>query len=402
MISHIEPQPSIGGKLLFNNTEVAFRSKSNAELNRAYWLFKIISNNFLTRIGPPITNFALHIGLPVTKLIRNTIFDHFCGGETIAGCEGRIQQLAQQRVGTILDYSVEGEETEVTFDQVMHEVIKTIERAKQDNNVPFSVFKVTGLGRFDLLAKKSRQAAFSPDEESEFLRIKMRVDHICETAHRSGVAVLIDAEHSWVQDTIDDIARAMMRKYNKTKPIVYHTYQLYRSDILAALKADLYLAQTDDFFLGAKLVRGAYMELERERAEKIGYPSPIQPNKAATDRDYNEAISFCLDHLDRMAFVAGTHNEDSSRFLAEELDRRGIARNDQHVYFAQLLGMSDQLTFNLSEAGYNVAKYMPYGPIKAVMPYLFRRAQENTSIAGQTGRELSLIMAEKNRRKQPI
>ncbi|MFC0318395.1 MULTISPECIES: proline dehydrogenase family protein [Olivibacter] len=395
-----EPQSVAASDLTFDNTEIAFRSKSNAELNRAYWLFKIISSNFLTKVGPPVTNFALNIGLPITSLIKKTIFEHFCGGETIEGCEKTIQQLASQHVGTILDYSVEGEESEQAFDHVLAETIRTIERAKKDTNIPFSVFKVTGLGRFDLLAKVNTGEPLTETEAAEFARVKNRVEKICAFAHQAGVAVLVDAEHSWIQDTIDDLARDMMRKYNTEKAIVYNTYQLYRHDILAALKADVYLAQTDNFYVGAKLVRGAYMEIERKRAEERGYPSPIQPNKEAADRDYNEAIHFCLDNLDRIGFMAGTHNEASSYLLATELDKRGIARGDRRVYFAQLLGMSDNLSFNLSAAGYNVAKYMPYGPVKAVMPYLFRRAQENTSVAGQTGRELSLIIKEKNRRKK--
>lgn len=394
-----EPQFSIGEKLTFDNTEIAFQSKSNSELNRAYWLFKIISSNFLTKVGPPITNFALNVGLPISGIIRKTIFEHFCGGETIDGCEKAIQQLAHQHVGTILDYSVEGEETEEAFNHVLAETLRTIERAKKDNNIPFSVFKITGLGRFDLLANVNAKKELTATEKEEFTRIKNRVDKICNIAYDANVAVLIDAEHSWIQDIIDDIAREMMRKYNIEKAIVYNTYQLYRHDVLAALKADFYLAQTDGFHIGAKLVRGAYMEIERERAETEGYPSPIQPDKESSDRDYNAAINFCLDNLDRIGFMAGTHNENSSRLLAEILDERGIAKNDKRVYFAQLLGMSDNLTFNLSAAGYNVAKYMPYGPVKAVMPYLFRRAQENTSVAGQTGRELSLIIKEKKRRK---
>jgi len=395
-----EPQSSIRGALTFNNTEIAFRSKSNKELNRAYWLFKIISSNFLTKVGPPVTNFALNIGLPITGIIRKTIFEHFCGGETIQDCEKAIQLLAKQHVGTILDYSVEEEDTEEAFDHVLNEILRTIERAKKDDNIPFCVFKITGLGRFDLLAKVNAKEDLSPEEAEEFLRIKNRVDSICKIAYATDTAVLIDAEHSWTQDVIDDLAREMMRKYNREKALVYNTYQLYRHDILPALKADLYLAQTDGFHIGAKLVRGAYMEIERDRAERIGYTSPIQANKEATDSDYNLAISFCLDHLDHIGFMAGTHNESSSRFLATELDKRGIAKNDKRIYFAQLFGMSDNLTFNLADAGYNVAKYMPYGPVKAVMPYLFRRAQENTSVAGQTTRELSLIHTEKQRRKK--
>lgn len=393
------PKASQGNTLTFDNTEIAFRSKRNAELNRAYWLFKMIASSTLVKVGTPITNFALHIGLPIQGIIKKTIFEHFCGGETIEGCDDTIAQLASQHVGTILDYSVEGEESEAAFDHVCEETIETIKRATINPHIPFSVFKVTGLGRFDLLEKVNAKENLGQDEAAEFERVKARVDKICQFAHQHHVAILIDGEHSWIQDVIDDLARDMMMKYNRERPLVYNTYQLYRHDILAALKTDLYLARESGFFLGAKLVRGAYMEIERERADQYGYTSPIQPNKVASDRDYNDGIRFCLDNLNRIGFMAGTHNEDSCKLLAMEMDSRNIARNDSRVYFAQLLGMSDNLSFNLSEAGYNVAKYMPYGPVKAVMPYLFRRAQENTSVAGQTSRELALITKEKKRRK---
>ena len=386
-------------ELSFENTEIAFRSKSNEDLNKAYWLFKIIGSNFLTKIGPPVTNFALRIGLPITGIIRNTIFNHFCGGETIEGCIPAIERLASQRVGTILDYSVEGEDAEAVFDGTCDEILRTVEHAKTDPNISFSVFKPTGLGRFALFEKIDAGGPLSEEEAQEYSRVRQRVERICKACYDNGVRVLIDAEHSWIQDAIDDIAREMMQRYNRDAPIVYNTYQLYRRDKLASLKADYYLAETDGFFLGAKLVRGAYMEIERERALEYGYDSPIQPDKAASDRDYNAAIVFCLDHIDRIGFMAGTHNEGSSRLLAEEMDKRRLPHNHSHIHFAQLLGMSDNLSFNLAEAGYNVAKYMPYGPVKAVMPYLFRRAQENTSVAGQTSRELSLIAKEKKRRK---
>ncbi|SEL34426.1 proline dehydrogenase family protein [Parapedobacter koreensis] len=385
--------------LSFENTEIAFRSKSNADLNKAYWLFKIIANNFLTNIGPPVTNFALRAGLPIKGLIRSTIFNHFCGGETIDGCVPAIERLANQQVGTILDYSVEGEDTEQVFDDTCQEILRTVAYAKTNPNISFSVFKPTGLGRFDLFEKVNAKQPLTPEETSEYERVKQRVERICQTCFDNGVKVLIDAEHSWIQDAIDDIALDMMRRYNRNAPVVYNTYQLYRHDKLASLQADYYLAETDGFFLGAKMVRGAYMEIERARAKEMGYPSPIQPDKEASDRDYNLAVLFCLDHLDRVGFMAGTHNEASSKLLAEEMDKRQLPHNHPHIFFAQLLGMSDNLSFNLAEVGYNVVKYMPYGPVKAVMPYLFRRAQENTSVAGQTGRELSLITKEKRRRK---
>ncbi|MGK6350864.1 proline dehydrogenase family protein [Parapedobacter sp. DT-150] len=392
-------QTQQSSELSFENTAIAFRNKSDKDLHKAYWLFKIIASNFLTKIGPPITNFALTAGLPIQGIIRSTIFDHFCGGETIAGCVPAIERLAKQHVGTILDYSVEGEDAEHVFDATCEEILRTVAYAKTDPNISFSVFKPTGLGRFELFEKIHAKTALRPDEQAEYDRVKQRVTRICQACHDNGVNVLIDAEHSWIQDAIDDLAREMMQQYNRRAPMVYNTYQLYRHDKLASLQADYYLAETAGFFLGAKLVRGAYMEIERERAADQGYDSPIQPNKEATDRDYDLAIRFCLDHLDRIAFMAGTHNEASSLLLAEEMNSRQLAHDHPHIHFAQLLGMSDNLSFNLGEAGYNVAKYMPYGPVKAVMPYLFRRAQENTSVAGQTGRELSLIAKEKKRRK---
>lgn len=386
-------------KLSFDNTEIAFKSKTDKDLDRAYLLYKVIASNFLVKVGPPITNFALNIGLPIQGIIKSTIFKQFCGGETIEGCTSAINHLGENNVGTILDYSVEGEDTEAAFDATFKETLRTVVAAKTNKYIPFSVFKPTGLGRFELFEKVNANETLTEAEQAEYNRMYDRCDEICKACYEANVKVLIDAEHSWIQDAIDDIARDMMEKYNKEQPIVYNTYQLYRHDKLASLKADFDYAKTQNFFLGAKIVRGAYMEIERQRAAEKGYPSPIQPTKEATDKDYDAAIHFILDHIDRFGVMAGTHNEASSLLLANELDRRGIDHRSNRIFFAQLLGMSDNLTFNLSESNYNVAKYMPYGPIKAVMPYLFRRAQENTSVAGQTGRELGLIIKEKQRRK---
>ncbi|TCD01023.1 proline dehydrogenase family protein [Pedobacter psychroterrae] len=386
-------------KLNFDNTEIAFRNKSNGELNAAYWLFKIISSNFLTKVGPPVTNFFLNIGLPIKGIIKATIFKHFCGGETIAECENTIAQLHSGNVGTILDYSVEGEDEEAVFDFTCEEIIRTIERAAGDKRIPITVFKVTGIGRFALLEKLDTKQELSAAEQTEFNKVKSRCEKICRRAYDKKVPVMIDAEETWIQDTIDALAIDMMLLFNKESIIVYNTYQMYRHDKLADLKADHLIAKAQGFILGVKMVRGAYMEKERKRAEEMGYPSPIQPTKEASDIDYNESLKYCVQHIEDIAFVCGTHNEESSRLLAELMDQHKIAHDHRHVYFAQLLGMSDNLSFNLSDAGYNVAKYVPYGPIKAVMPYLFRRAQENTSIAGQTSRELGLIIKEKQRRK---
>ncbi|RAJ37351.1 proline dehydrogenase family protein [Pedobacter cryoconitis] len=391
-------QVSPGKKLNFDNTEIAFRNKSKSELNSAYWLFKIMSSNFLTQVGPPVTNLFLNIGLPIQGIIKSTIFKQFCGGETIAECERTIGLLADGKVGTILDYSVEGEEEEHVFDFTCAEIIRTIDRAAGDKRVPITVFKVTGIGRFGLLEKLDAKAELSTEEKAEFEKVKHRCERICRTAFEKDVPVMIDAEETWIQDTIDALALDMMILFNKEKLIVYNTYQLYRHDKLAHLKADHLVAKEAGFILGAKIVRGAYMEKERKRAAERGYPSPIQPDKETTDRDYNAAITYCADHVEQIGVVCGTHNEASCRVLAELLDAHQINHNHPHVYFAQLLGMSDNLSFNLSDAGYNVAKYVPYGPVKAVMPYLFRRAQENTSVAGQTSRELDLIAREKQRR----
>ncbi|MDB5116163.1 MAG: proline dehydrogenase [Mucilaginibacter sp.] len=385
--------------LSFENTEIAFRHSSNTDLKRAYWLFRIININFLVKIGPPITNFAVKIGLPIKGLIKATIFKHFCGGETIRECERTIKALETGGVGTILDYSIEGEDNEQVFDDTRDEIIRTIKRAAKDKAIPITVFKITGVGRFGLLEKLDEGSSLTAGEQMEWQKVQERVFDICDKAFSVGVPVMIDAEETWIQKTIDLLAINMMRYFNKEKAIVYNTYQLYRHDKLDSLMSDNEVAATEKFILGAKLVRGAYMEKERKRAEEKDYPSPIQPTKEATDKDFDLALEYCTDNIQTIAFVAGTHNEESCRLLTALLERKGIDPKNPHVYFAQLLGMSDNLSFNLANAKYNVAKYVPYGPIKAVLPYLFRRAQENTAIAGQMSRELSLIVKEMKRRR---
>lgn len=386
-------------RLSFENTEIAFRHKSNADLNSAYYLYKVISSNFLVKIGPPITSFFLNIGLPLKSVIKATIFKQFCGGETIAECENTIKQLALGKVGTILDYSVEGEDEESVFDFTCEEIIRTINRAEGDSRIPITVFKVTGIGRFALLEKLDAKQELTEEEVVEFEKVRQRCKKICQVAFDKNVPVMIDAEESWIQNTIDDLAMDMMRLFNREKLLVYNTYQMYRHDKLADMKADHLIARETGYILGVKMVRGAYMEKERKRAAEMGYPSPIQRDKAASDKDYNASLEYCVAHINEIGFVAGTHNEESCQILAQLLDDYDIPHHHKHVYFSQLLGMSDNLSFNLSDADYNVAKYVPYGPVKAVLPYLFRRAQENTSIAGQTSRELNLIQKEKARRR---
>ena len=386
--------------LSFEDTKIAFKHQSDKDLKRSFWLFKMISNNLLVKVGPFFTKAALAIRLPISGLIKATIFKQFCGGETIAECTPIIRHLEAAGVGTILDYSIEGEEEEKIFDETANEIIKTIQTAvEMPYGIPFCVFKITGVARFSLLEKINSKGELKSYEELEWKKAHNRVESICKKAYEFQKHVMIDAEESWIQGVIDDVVIEMMRKFNKKKAIVFNTYQLYRHDKLSSLIVDEALARTEGFYLGAKLVRGAYMEKERKRANEMDYPSPIQSDKISTDKDYDAAVDFCLENINRVSFVAGTHNQHSCQVLANEMELKGIEPKHPHVYFSQLLGMSDNLSFNLSNAGYNVAKYVPYGPVKAVLPYLFRRAEENTAIAGQMGRELKLISKEMKRRK---
>lgn len=385
----------------FENTEIAFKSKSNAELKRAYWLFKIIGSPTMVKVGKWGTNSALKIGLPIKGIIKKTIFSQFCGGETIKECKPTIELLGSFGVGTILDYSIEGKTSDEDFDATVTEIISTIQAAKNNKNIPFAVFKVTGISRFAILERANDpKVVLSDIEKLELGMAISRIDKICLIAHENDVPVFIDAEETWIQDTIDRITLDMMKKYNKKKAIVYNTIQMYRHDRYDFLEKEIELARKGGFHYGVKLVRGAYMEKERARAEKMGYPSPIQPDKKSCDADFNKAMKLIVENIHVMALCAGSHNEESAMILTELLDKYGIAKNDERIYFAQLLGMSDHISYNLSHAGYKVAKYVPYGPINEVMPYLLRRADENTSVAGQTSRELSLIIKERARREK--
>jgi proline dehydrogenase len=384
----------------FDNTEIAFQSKSNSDLNRAYWLFKLIGNPTMVKVGKWSTNTALNIGLPINGLIKKTIFKQFCGGETIQECAKTIANLGKFGIGTILDYSIEGKTKEEDFDTTVDEIIATIHAAKNDPTIPFAVFKVTGIGRFDSLEKANNGTTqLTENERLAFQLIVSRVDKICLAAFENGVPLFIDAEETWIQDAIDTIVRDMMRKYNKEKAIVYNTLQMYRHDRLAFLHAEIEIARAEGFHYGVKLVRGAYMEKERLRAAEKGYPSPIQPDKITCDNDFNQALELVVKNIDSMALCSGSHNEKSALILTDLMTKKQIEKSDKRIYVAQLLGMSDHISYNLAYEGYNVAKYVPYGPVKEVMPYLLRRADENTSVAGQTGRELSLIMTERKRRK---
>ncbi len=384
---------------IFNNTEVAFSLKSDTELDRAYFLFKMIDNQPLVRIGTAVTNFAIKAHLPVEGLIRATVFDHFCGGVNEADCLTVVDKMFTKGVSSVLDYSVEGKEEEDQFDAALKMTLKTIEFAKERAAIPFAVFKPTGFGRLDLYEIVGAKSELSESEKAEWNRVEARFDKVCGEAHQNNVPLLIDAEESWMQDAADDLVAQMMRKYNKEKAIVFNTLQMYRWDRLDYLKNLHQQAKTEGFYIGMKIVRGAYMEKENLRAEDNGYPTPICESKEATDLNYDAAIHYMVENLDRMAIFAGTHNELSSYKLMEYLQELKVEKNDARIWFGQLYGMSDNISYNLSANGYNNAKYLPFGPVRDVMPYLIRRAEENTSVAGQTSRELKLITAERNRRK---
>ncbi|BCY29140.1 proline dehydrogenase family protein [Flavobacterium okayamense] len=384
---------------IFNNTEVAFSLKSDTELERAYFLFKLIEKEPLVKIGTAVTNFALKAHLPVEGLIRSTVFDHFCGGVNEIDCLSVVDRMYTKGVSSVLDYSVEGKEEEAQFDAALDMTLRTIDFAKEREAIPFAVFKPTGFGRFALYQKIGEGKELTEIEREEWNRVVARFEKVCKTAYEKDVALLIDGEESWMQDAADDLVADMMQKYNQEKAIVFNTLQMYRWDRLDYLKKLHERAKAEGFHIGMKLVRGAYMEKENNRAEEKGYKSPICASKQATDENYDAAVLYMINHIDRMAIFAGTHNENSSYTLMQLMEEKGIAKNDNRIFFGQLYGMSDNISYNLAENGYNVAKYLPFGPVRDVMPYLIRRAEENTSVAGQTSRELDLIKKERTRRK---
>ena len=384
---------------IFENTATAFALKSDSELERAYFLFKMISNEPLVKMGSVITNFAFKAHLPVEGLIRATVFDHFCGGINERDCLPVVDKMWQKGVCSVLDYSVEGKEEEDPFDTATEIILTILDFVKEKEAIPFAVFKPTGFGRFALYQKVSEKKELTKDEEAEWQRVVNRFDKVCKKAHDLEVSLLIDGEESWMQVAADDLAEDMMRKYNKKKRIVFNTLQTYRWDRLPYLKSLHERAKIEGFKIGMKVVRGAYMEKEIDRAKEKKYTSPICKTKAETDENFNATIEYMIENLDTLSIFSGTHNEESCYRLMELMENKGIARNNEHVWFGQLYGMSDHISFNLAANGYNVAKYLPFGPVRDVMPYLIRRADENTSVAGQTSRELTLLKKERKRRK---
>ena len=387
---------------IFNDTETAFKLKSDSDLNRAIFLFEMIDRPVMVKAGTSMTNFALKFRLPVEGLIRKTIFNQFCGGETERDCLPTIEKMHTANLHSILDYSVEGKEKEEEFEKAIERKINIVKFIADKEAIPFAVFKPTGIGRLEIWQKVSANANLSLEEEEEWQRVKNRVNRICDEAYKQGVSLLADAEESWMQDAADVLMEEMMFKYNRERAVIFNTLQCYRWDRMQYLKDLHSRAKDQGFVVGAKIVRGAYLEKENERAAKMGYLSPICENKEATDVNYNGAVTYCLAHIDGISVFIGSHNEMSNYLALQIMEDKGIAKDDPRVWFSQLYGMSEHISYNLAKAGYNVAKLVPFGPVRDVVPYLIRRAQENTSVKGQTGRELSLLYEERKRRSGQI
>lgn len=396
MTEPFPPDPSLN----LQDTEIAFASRSNPELMKMDWLFSLMNNPGLNKLATNTLLTFIKWHLPIKAVVKYSIFNHFCGGETLTECKKTIENLARFRIGTILDFSVEGEKNESAFDHVVEETKATIQIAATDKSVPFAVFKTSGICEVGLMEKVQFGQTLNAEEKAAIERGRNRFAAMCAEAGRLGVRLFVDAEESWIQQTIDTWTYEEMEKWNGQRAIIFNTYQLYRSDMLENLRQATQMARSKKFVLGAKLVRGAYMEKEAAFAEKHGFANPIQPSKEATDRDYDAAWNHCLDNLDFIHFCSGSHNEASNYKMAMSMAARGLKKEDNRVWFAQLFGMSDNISYGLAEAGFNVAKYVPYGPVLSVMPYLVRRASENTSVAGQTSRELNLIKTERERRRQ--
>jgi proline dehydrogenase len=383
----------------FEDTKTAFRIKSDRDLRRAYILFKLISYPILVKIGNPVIKVCSALRIPIGWIVKPTAFKHFVGGETLEDCQPAVEKIKTANVYSILDYSVEGKESDKAICAALEETLRAVKNAGKNPEIPFAVFKPTAFGKHHALEVLSAEGTPDPETKEEGEKFRSRIDTLCKTAFAYDIPIMIDAEDTYIQHFIDKVVMEMMQLYNKEKCIVYNTYQMYRHDRISILEADIKKAREEKFFLGAKFVRGAYMERERLRAEKMDYEDPIQPDKESTDKDYNLALKISMDNLDIVSIFNGTHNEYSSKYLADLMIEQGIDPTDKRIWFSQLYGMSEHISYNLSDGGFNVAKYVPYGPVRFVLPYLMRRVEENTSVKGQTGRELSLIKKERQRRK---
>ena len=385
--------------MLFEDTRTAFVLKSDADLDRAYFLFRLIANEPLVRIGTTVTNFALKSHLPIEGLVRATVFDHFCSGTTAEESLSVVDKLASQGVASILDYSVEGDKSEIDLDTCLAKTLETFDYSKQNHDLPFGVFKPSGIGRFGLYEKISAKQSLTAAEEAEWQRVENRYRQLCDRAVSLGIRLLIDAEESWIQPAIDELIEKLMAQYNQNEVVVFNTLQMYRHDRLDYLKTLHQRATKKGFKVGVKLVRGAYLEKENQRAKQHNYLSPLCKSKLDTDKNFDAALAYVFDHLEDIALFFGSHNEASAYAILDLIAAKGLDQKHPHIWFGQLYGMSDHISFNLAKAGYQVAKYLPFGPVRDVMPYLIRRAEENTSVVGQTTRELDLISKERKRRK---
>ncbi len=386
-------------KLDFKNTEIAFSAKSDRELKQMAWLFNWMNKSSLVKIGSKLLLIAIKLRLPFVKMIvRKTIFRQFCGGRTLLETKNSVDKLYAHGVLSILDYGVEAKQHEKEFNKTMNEIIRAIEFAHLNPSVPAISIKITGLARFSFLEDLQNHKPLKQENRNEYKNILKRIDAICHTGKQKGVSVLIDAEESWIQKPIDHFATVMMRRYNREEVVVYNTFQMYRKGMLQFLIDSYNLAQKGGYMLGAKLVRGAYMEKERARAENMGYEDPILESKEAVNDAYDTAVRFCVDNYEDLALINASHNEQSNLLQAQLIAEQDIKRSHPHLIFSQLYGMSDNLTFNLANAGFYVAKYLPYGSVKEVVPYLIRRAQENTAVTGDVSRELGMIKQEMKRR----
>ncbi len=384
----------------FDNTEIAFAHKTKVALKQSNFVFSIMCIPWLVKLTTMLTTFALNTKLPVKGLIKRTLFNQFCGGESIRDCEATLKILGNYHVQTILDYSVEGLKSEDSFNDVKEEALRVIEYAKDNRNIPFNVIKLSGIGSTELMTKAQERKPLTEVDKSRLYYCEQRAIEIAQKTYDAELMLMIDAEESWIQNYIDSVTYRLMEKFNKERPVVYNSYQLYCHDALDRLKFGFIKASNEDFYLGAKLVRGAYMEKEQARAVEMNYISPLHKDKSSVDKDYDKALDFCIKNIGKIGVCAGTHNKQSCNHLVRLMEEAGLAKNDPGIYFAQLLGMGNNISFILGKAGYNVAKYVPYGPVEKVLPYLFRRAEENTSIKGQSGREHQMIKKELRRRKK--
>ncbi|HEY4650656.1 MAG TPA: proline dehydrogenase family protein [Pontibacter sp.] len=389
----------VPAKFSADDLQVAFSTRSNGELKLAYQLYKVMGNPALVKLGGAATNLALKLHLPVKGLIKKTVYQLFCGGETADEAQKVIQKLAAAHVHTVLDYAAEAQENEAGFDKVCDEILRNIRLAKTTKAFSYISIKLTGIGHKDLFLKLHSKKPLTPEEQGTYARTEARLDAVCSAAAEAGITLYIDAEESWMQDPMDELAEKMMRRYNKDRAVVFNTLQMYRTDRVAYLKACLDRFKAETIVAGIKIVRGAYLEKEQERVLKYGYACPVFTQKEDTDKSFNQAIDISLENIHRLELCAATHNEYSTTYLTQRVQQGDLQEYQHRIHFSQLYGMSDNLTFNLAAAGYNASKYLPYGDVATAVPYLIRRAEENTSIAGQMGRELQLLEQEIRRRK---